>query len=373
MIRVLLCTPYLQKTNVVTGGINIWGNHIIKYYDSVDSNVSITPISFDRVFDVQETTGLLSRIYHGLKDYKSSINVAIKHIISGDVDLLHLFTSAQISLFKDWYILWKAKRYGVKTTIHFHFGRIPEIVAKKNWEGRMIIRICNIADGIIVMDKKSLECLCSLGYKNVFYLPNPLSMDIINQIECASQTITRIRNRILYVGHVIPTKGVYELVEACSKLNDIELHLIGTVEDKVRADLLDLASNDGVASWLKICGSIPHTEAIKEMMSSKIFILPSYTEGFPNVILESMAASCVVIATDVGAIPEMLDFDTDYACGVKLEVKSVESIKNNLSLILNDDELMKKLSKQAKKKVLDTYSMPIVWKQLEEIWINTNR
>ena len=54
MIRVLLCTPYLQKTNVVTGGINIWGNHIIKYYDSVDSNVSITPISFDRVFDVQE-------------------------------------------------------------------------------------------------------------------------------------------------------------------------------------------------------------------------------------------------------------------------------------------------------------------------------
>ena len=122
---------------------------------------------------------------------------------------------------------------------------------------------------------------------------------------------------------------------------------------------------------MKLRGAMPHTEVIREMLSAGVFILPTYTEGFPNVILESMASSCAILSTGVGAIPEMLDFGTKHPCGVELEVKSVNSVKENLIKLLEDKTKMHLLGKMAKDKVLRTYSMSIIWKQLSEIWTKT--
>jgi glycosyltransferase involved in cell wall biosynthesis len=60
-----------------------------------------------------------------------------------------------------------------------------------------------------------------------------------------------------------------------------------------------------------------------------IFVLPTYTEGFPNVILECMASGCPIITTPVGAIPDMLQFGSTQACGACVDVKDVQGLKNN--------------------------------------------
>ena len=44
----------------------------------------------------------------------------------------------------------------------------------------------------------------------------------------------------------------------------------------------------------------------KDYAQADLFVFPSYSEGFPNVILESMAAGCAIVTTNVGAIPQML-------------------------------------------------------------------
>ena len=77
MTHVLFCSPYLQQPGIVTGGINVWGKNIINYHKSVDSEIALNPISFDRIFDVQENTSAITRIIYGIKDYKSSIGKAI--------------------------------------------------------------------------------------------------------------------------------------------------------------------------------------------------------------------------------------------------------------------------------------------------------
>ena len=81
-----------------------------------------------------------------------------------------------------------------------------------------------------------------------------------------------------------------------------------------------------------------------------------------------MASSCTILATRVGAIPEMLDFDSYHPCGVELAPQNVVSISDGLSTLLPDKEKSCKLGQMAKEKVLSTYSIPIVWKQLSEIW-----
>ena len=371
MINVLFCTPYLQTAEVVSGGIGIWANNIINHYHKVDSDIQLVPVSFDRKYDVTETDSPIKRLYYGVKDYYRCIRNAFARINGGGIDVIHLCTSAQLSLYKDLYILKRARKRGVKTIIHFHFGRIPEIVEANNREGKMVLKVCKVADTVIVMDKRSYVCLADKGFTNVHYLPNPLSEHIVDDINFEKESVKRINNKVLFVGHVIVTKGVYELVKACLYIPGIELHIVGTVEDAIKADLLAIANERDGGAWMKLRGAMPHAEVIREMLSAGVFILPTYTEGFPNVILESMASSCAILSTGVGAIPEMLDFGTDHPCGVELEVKSVSSIRRNLIKLLNDKAERDLLGNMAEEKVLKAYSMPIIWKQLTEIWTNT--
>lgn len=371
MTHVLFCSPYLQQPGIVTGGINVWGNNIINHHNITKSEIELCPISFDRVFGVREDTSAIARIIYGIRDYKASIDKAIARIKEGGIDVMHLCTSAQLSLFKDLYLLNRAKKLGVKTVVHFHFGRIPELLAKKNWEGQLLMNVCKVASSVAVMDLASFDALKNVGLTNVFYLPNPLSVEIMNQISNLEGTIERQSNKILYVGHVIPTKGVYELVEACSCLSNIELHVIGTCEDKTAEELTNIAMKQNGGKWFHLRGSIPHGDVIKEMLSAGVYILPSYTEGFPNVILESMAASCAIVATNVGAIPEMLNFQTNEMCGIEISPRDTLSIVQNLKEIVLHPETQMELGRRAKQKVYKDYSMSSVWNQLQEIWVKT--
>lgn len=368
-MKVLFCTPYLSGEGIVLSGIGIWANNILDYYKTIDSDVEVVPLSFDRRYNVSGASTTLDRIFYGMRDLWKPIKATMKYISENKVDVLHLCSSAQLSLYKDLYMLKMAKKKGVKTAIHFHFGRIPELMIANNREAKMIKRVCKTADAVIVMDQRSHNALCAEGFTNVHNLPNPLSMGIIEDVKKLEGAITRIENRVMYVGHIIPSKGITELATACSQVDGIELHLIGTITDEYLKELQTIASAKNEGTWLKYRGKMPHDEVIKEMLSTGVFCLPSYTEGFPNVILESMACGCSIIATPVGAIPEMLQFgDTHNVCGLKVDVKSVDYVKSQLDVLLHDSELRDRCRKNAISRVNELYAVPVVWNQLQTIW-----
>jgi glycosyltransferase involved in cell wall biosynthesis len=106
------------------------------------------------------------------------------------------------------------------------------------------------------------------------------------------------------------------------------------------------------------------------MLSANVFCLPSYTEGFPNVILESMACACPIVATSVGAIPDMLNIDEtdENKCGICITPRNVDELKHAMSFLLNNTCIAKKYGENARKRVLENYGMPIVWERMENIW-----
>ena len=368
-MKILFCTPYLAGEGIVLSGIGVWANNILDYYKSLDSDVEVVPLSFDRRYNVSGKSSTLDRLIYGVRDYWRPIKSALDYMSNEKVDVLHLCSSAQLSLYKDLYVLKMAKKKGVKTAIHFHFGRIPELMKANNREAKMIKRVCKTADTVIVMDQRSHDALQAEGFSNVHNLPNPLSMSIIEDVKKLKESITRIENRVIYVGHIIPSKGITELVTACAQVDGIELHLIGTITDEYLKELQNIASAKNNGTWLKYRGKMPHDEVIKEMLAAGVFCLPSYTEGFPNVILESMACGCSIIATPVGAIPEMLQFDnTHNMCGLKVDVKQVDCIKIQLDVILHAKNLRDRYRIKATNRVNELYAVPVVWNQLQTIW-----
>lgn len=366
-MKVLFCTPYRQLPGGVFSGINIWARNILGYHNELRSTTEIFPVSFDRRYQVEVNTFILKRVFFGLRDYLHPIRETRSALKAGDIDVLHICSSAHISLLKDWYVLKMASKYNANSAIHFHFGRIPEVLKSNNWEAKLLLKVCEMANTVIVMDKASMTALENKGIENVCYLPNPVSDDTLNEIE-SFRDVKREKNKIVFVGHVIPTKGVYELVRASSLIEGIELHLVGTINEEVRNDLQKIASTKEDGNWLRIRGGMSHQDVIKEMLSSSIFVLPSYTEGFPNVILESMACGCPIIATSVGAIPEMLAIETDQQCGICVEPKNVESLHGALQKMLKNTDMALRYGRNAKERVREHYSVSMIWNQLVNIW-----
>ena len=257
----------------------------------------------------------------------------------------------------------------MKIAVHMHFGRIPQLLHSRGWEKKLFLRLMRKIDLAIVMDKVSLEALETADFKNVCFLPNPLSSEVLESIE-GQRTLEREPRKIVFAGHVVETKGVLELVEACRDIHDIKMELLGKVaNDDIREKLMKVGGYN-VERWLSIPGNVPFGEVIREMMTCAIFVLPSYSEGFPNVILESMACGCPIIATSVGAIPDMLNVDSEIPCGVCVPVKDVSLLRNAINDLLDNPNRATFLGGNARTRVNEMYAMPKVWEQLIELWSN---
>lgn len=365
-MRVLLCTPYHINPRVVQGGIAIWAQNIVNYHQGLDDGVQIDIVPFDRRAKKhpKASYSLLSRAWSGIIDYWKPTLETRKRINSGKYDVIHLCTSASISLAKDIVVLKAARRSGIRSIIHFHFGRIPDLARHRGWEWKLLDWVVRLADEAVLMDNKSFEVLRKEGYTNVRYLPNPLSNTVSEQI--GSEHIVRAGNRICFVGHVIPSKGVYELVEACRELKGIELIIVGKVTDEVR-DKMEHISGGG--DWMVFKGEVDHKDVIRELLTASVFAFPTYTEGFPNVILESMACGTAIVTTPVGAIPEMLDLGSPAPCGLGVDVKDVDGLRNGIFFLINNKQEAQEMVERARHRVNEFYSVSEVWQQLLKIWI----
>lgn len=361
-MNILLCSPLH-----ITGGISHWTNNVIDYFnDRTDLNVSLHWFYPMKNSQPLQNKSTLMRILLACRNYLPFLRNIGKQISNNNIDAVHLSSSGSLGLLRDYLALKVCKKYKVKSVIHFHFGRIPEIVCHKNWEYNILKKVINLADKVIVLDKASYRSLKSIGCDNAIILPNPLS-HTIKKIISENNRDSHSLNTILFAGHMITTKGIRELVEACKCIPNIELRMLGACDNNTKTELYNIGGESS-SEWLEILGNQPLYTVIEEMLRCTIFALPTYTEGFPNVIIESMACGCPIVTTPVGAIPEMLDINTLNECGICVPVGDVISLRSAIENLLKDRELAKKLSSNAINKVNSVYSIDMVMNRLLNVW-----
>ncbi|MBX9627260.1 MAG: glycosyltransferase [Gemmataceae bacterium] len=112
---------------------------------------------------------------------------------------------------------------------------------------------------------------------------------------------------LLFVGNLLPIKGVDILVEACGQLPTAAgrwvLHLIGS--GPLRGELEARAAALGVADRVRFHGPRPHAELPDWFRAADLFVLASRSEGVPNVLLEAAGCGTPFVATAVGGVPEV--------------------------------------------------------------------
>lgn len=114
---------------------------------------------------------------------------------------------------------------------------------------------------------------------------------------------------IIYVGRFVEAKGMRELIaafkEMCAQDSRVGLVLVG--DGVMRDELLALIRQQGLQDRVRVPGGLP-PEGVAEWISAcDVLTLPSWSEGYPNVVVEGAACGRPVVATDVGGTREILN------------------------------------------------------------------
>lgn len=205
---------------------------------------------------------------------------------------------------------------------------------------------CNGIDGVDRFNPSKFDCRQK---------DDTRSMLNINSEDCI----------ILYVGRLAKDKGINVLVKSWIKISNqrenILLLIAGPMDtrDPLDDDVLRLIKSHEKIRYL---GEIEHTEEL--YATSDLFILPSYREGFPTVVLEASAMGLPVITTKcTGCIDSIIENET----GIFIEI-SEDEIARAINFYLDNVRLRKLHGIQGRNFVLQNFDRNSIWTKLEEVY-----
>lgn len=171
----------------------------------------------------------------------------------------------------------------------------------------------NLSDIIILYSQNLIKEWNFEKYKNKICIAHEHIVDL-GKFEIKKMLSDR-KNLIGYIGRLSEEKGVLNFIQAIPKIikeiDNVEFLIIGEgyLGDSIKK-YLDENNLNGIVS---LTGWIRHDELPNYLNELKLLIIPSFTEGLPNIMLEAMACGTPVLATSVGSIPNIIkDEDTGF-------------------------------------------------------------
>jgi glycosyltransferase involved in cell wall biosynthesis len=220
--------------------------------------------------------------------------------------------------------------------------------------------IFKLVDRIIV-ESDSVACSWRLNKYREKVCIGALYVDI--DTYNVKKPLSHRKNIVGYIGNLSEGKGVQKLASAIPKIlekNPALKFIIGgrgPIEDKIKLLAERYPSN------VQYLGRIPEVNLPAVLNELKMLILPSFTEGLPNIVLEAMACETPVLSTSVGAIPDILE---NGKTGLLLKDNSPEAIATSILNAIDSPDLVN-IGTNAREMVIKHYSYLSALSRYEEI------
>ena len=253
-----------------------------------------------------------------------------------DIDFYIFFMMGQDLLFP----MLTAKLLRKKVVLAFAVSSVRSTEAKNDIFSKplnLLSKInCTLSDRIVLYSPNLIKEWNLEKYKDKILIAHKHFLDF-SKFEIKKKLSER-NNLVGYIGRLSEEKGVLNFVRAIPEIlkerNDMEF-LIGG-DGQLRGEIEKYISGKNLNDKVKLAGWIPHEKLPDYLNELKLVVLPSYTEGLPNIMLEAMACGTPVLATPVGAIPDVI---TDGETGFIMENNSPECIARNVMRALKHPNL----------------------------------
>lgn len=225
---------------------------------------------------------------------------------------------------------------------------------------KMIVEALQIPDALVVL---------SQGWKDYFgkYVAREKIYVIPNAVPVPPPMPDRSKREgkpvVLWIsGMEAKRKGIDAMLELVAELKDKAHFLFVAVTDQVRETIAE----KGLADDIELHG-IQNRDRMNQYFYPRadIFMLPSFGEGFPNSMLEAMAAGVPTITTPVGAIPEVL-IPNEH--GFINEPTDVSGMRRDLEYLVDNKKERLRMGKNSYELVCSSYSLNKVFARYDQLW-----
>lgn len=285
-------------------------------------------------------------------------------LFNKNIRLAHLHTAERGSFYRKAILVRTLKVFGIKVIMHHHAAEFEEFYSKlSNQQKKFVNETLKLADVNIVLSKrlvpmitnKAPEAKVKVLYNAVsVYEKNPYNMSASN---------------ILFLGRLGRRKGTYDLLDAVKIIDsdipeNVKLYLCGDGEiDNIKVKINEL----GLQKRIAFIGWIDGKQKAEFMYNTSITVLPSYNEGLPMAILESMAYGIPCISTNIASIPEVI-FDNKN--GFLIRPGDIEGLAKSLLELINNFDKRKRFSENSYDLITKNFSLDNHVSQLISLYHN---
>jgi len=221
-----------------------------------------------------------------------------------------------------------------------------------NFSNRFMVLILNSTDKVLTQSRQSIKQLIALGVKEEkidLYCHwidlkqfRPLDKDKLRR-----KFVIENKFSVIFVGRMIPQKGARMLANVAAKMPQINFLFVGLGPDYEALRKLSLNNTN-----IKLFGNVPYNKLQLYYNLADIFCIPSlYNEGWGRVIMEALACGLPVIASNRGAIPEVVDQSVAIIIN-----PTPENLENSIKKLHEDTKLFLKLKNNSVKYARLRYS-----------------
>lgn len=161
---------------------------------------------------------------------------------------------------------------------------------------------------------------------------------------------------LLFVGRLAAVKGVSILLEALARVRiqhpDVRLTLVGDGEE--RKKLEELTHELGVSDIVEFVGFKSQTEVAEFFSTADVFVLPSFAEGLPVVLMEALASRVPVITTQIAGVSELVEHGIN---GFIVRPGDIDSLAEQIFEILEDPSLLSEMGEAGRARVVENFNI----------------
>jgi glycosyltransferase involved in cell wall biosynthesis len=279
-------------------------------------------------------------------------------IVFRHVAIVHINTSLNRKAYwRDLAYLFVSKALGARVVYQVHGGELPrKFFARRPLLTKFLRWTLGVPDLVVVLAQIELR-----AYRE--FVPRQDVVALPNGIDCRPfSAVPTVRSdpghplQIVYVGRIAREKGLYETLQGMRLAHelgvDARLVIGGSGDEEPR--LRRYAQALGIAPRVVFVGPVFGNDKVKLLCGADVMVLPSYSEGLPYALLESMAAGVPVIATPVGAIPDVVSHDIH---GFLVPPRDGKAIAEAIAILSGDREKLSWMSRACRRRVRAAFSI----------------